>query len=518
MPPEFHWTTSPRLCFLQNEDFKLFFNSVVFFTTGRNCFSISDLFTDSSFVAKTALRSYYPELASPSRDLYQGDILATPDLVVTQDGRNAVISTKYKWPNATVPYQFTSNYTEEEREKVESSMKEIETKTCVKFTPKADIDKDYILINKISNRGCFALAGYRPEIRPMPVNFMPPDCFKHAGTIQHELLHVLGLLHEQARPDRDQHVKVLWQNIDDKHKSDFGKAPPSMVTTYDVPYDMFSVMHYPNMAFSKNGKPTLISRQFAGDERYPELSSRLFQGDILLDSRDDAKNAVVSPKLKWPNGIVHYEFTSNYTEEERTKVRKNMDLLESKTCVKFVQHKNEEVYILINKRPYVGCYAILGYRTEIGPIPVNYMSPQCLSYAGTIQHELLHVLGLMHEQARTDRDAYVDVLWDNIEEAHYNDFSRAYPGSATAFGLPYNIMSVMHYPNIAFSKNGKPTILYKKDPSTEMGQRVGVTEGDLEKVRRMYNCPEQMSNGTSGNSPGVNPSNFFNILNIFKPS
>lgn len=255
-----------------------------------------------------------------------------------------------------------------------------------------------------------------------------------------------------------------------------------------------------------------------GDERYPELSSRLFQGDILLDSRVDAKNAVVSPSLKWPNGIVHYEFTSNYTEEERTKVRKNMDLLESKTCVKFVQRKNDEVYILINKRPYVGCYAILGYRTEIAPIPVNYMSPQCLNFAGTIQHELLHVLGLMHEQARTDRDTYVDVLWDNIEEAHYNDFSRAYPGTATAFGLPYNIMSVMHYPNIAFSKNGKPTILYKKDPNTPMGQRDGVTEGDLEKVRRMYNCTEQMSNTTSGNSPGVNPGNFLNILNIFKPS
>lgn len=44
------------------------------------------------------------------------------------------------------------------------------------------------------------------------------------------------------------------------HKSDFGKAPSSIVTTYDVPYDLNSVMHYPNNAFSRNGKPTLMSK------------------------------------------------------------------------------------------------------------------------------------------------------------------------------------------------------------------------------------------------------------------
>ena len=37
-------------------------------------------------------------------------------------------------------------------------------------------------------------------------------CVQH-GVVLHELLHVLGMWHEQSRYDRDQYVWILWQNI-----------------------------------------------------------------------------------------------------------------------------------------------------------------------------------------------------------------------------------------------------------------------------------------------------------------
>ncbi len=35
---------------------------------------------------------------------------------------------------------------------------------------------------------------------------------------------------------------------------------------------------------------------------------------------------------------------------------------------------------------------------------------------GTVQHEMLHALGFYHEHSSTERDDYVIISWDNIQD------------------------------------------------------------------------------------------------------
>merc|ERR1712150_145710 len=69
-----------------------------------------------------------------------------------------------------------------------------------------------------------------------------------------------GIFHEQSRPDRDDFVKINWDNVSGgKDNNNFAKK-----TNTDVlgnTYDYGSVMHYTKTAFSSNGKETITPIQ-----------------------------------------------------------------------------------------------------------------------------------------------------------------------------------------------------------------------------------------------------------------
>lgn len=112
--------------------------------------------------------------------------------------------------------------------------------------------------------GCWSYVGRNePEHQPQVVNLGTSCLF--SSTVQHELMHALGFLHEQARADRDSYVMVNWDNIDESAQENFEKLS-EFIDSRDSPYDYASIMHYGPHAFAKNrSEPTLIANATIGE-------------------------------------------------------------------------------------------------------------------------------------------------------------------------------------------------------------------------------------------------------------
>ena len=66
-----------------------------------------------------------------------------------------------------------------------------------------------------------------------------------------------GYYHEQSRSDRDDHVKIHWENIIPSMRYNFNKC--NHCNNQGLAYDLNSVMHYPDWAFSIGGGKKTIT-------------------------------------------------------------------------------------------------------------------------------------------------------------------------------------------------------------------------------------------------------------------
>ena len=76
------------------------------------------------------------------------------------------------------------------------------------------------------------------------------------STILHELGHAIGFWHEQSRPDRDEYIRVLTENIASSQRSNF--QIEEEINSLGVGYDYNSVMHYNNDTFG-GGRLTIVA-------------------------------------------------------------------------------------------------------------------------------------------------------------------------------------------------------------------------------------------------------------------
>ncbi|XP_063833349.1 zinc metalloproteinase nas-14-like [Ostrinia nubilalis] len=242
----------------------------------------------------------------------------------------------------------------------------------------------------------------------------------------------------------------------------------------------------------KNESGEALSQWTEDSLMNPEEMGEYAEGDILMPSAT-VRNGMRDQTFRWANGIIPYVIEGYFNQQQRDMIMKAIADYHRLTCLRFVQRQSQQDYIAIRSQN-TGCWSSVGRIG--GRQEVNLQAPGCVSKKGTVLHELLHAIGFMHEQSRPERDDFVTVQYNNIKPGTENNFRKAEKKNTNDFGVTYDYNSVMHYSEYAFSKNNKKTIEPKVGGVT-LGQREGLSRGDVKKVNNMYNCKKNEPAGSS---------------------
>jgi len=233
----------------------------------------------------------------------------------------------------------------------------------------------------------------------------------------------------------------------------------------------------------------------------PEIT--LVEGDIVVSAQPTARGiSLADNTLRWPAGIVPYV------------IDPALDQNSVNAILEAIQHWNEigGISLLplaqaqkLSPTPIADsvrfiegefCASWVGRR---GGLQDVWIAPYCP--AGSVMHEIGHLLGLEHEHTRPDRDQYIEIHWDNIEPDKLHNFDTAPRGSFMPGAYDYN--SIMHYGSHNFSSNGLATISPIDSEVRSIGQRVSPSPGDLQAIAQLYASDLSLSTKVTQSAGGT---------------
>ncbi|XP_065668825.1 zinc metalloproteinase nas-14 isoform X4 [Hydra vulgaris] len=232
-----------------------------------------------------------------------GDVLLTPQQKqalkngedmggsnLDNNGYSIANGNNLRWTDAIIPYKIDCSIENlpDAVEAVTKAMAEWENKTCIRFVKRTN---EKYFLEFFRDTHCWGNVGMTSYTK---ISVGDGCEYHHVNT--HEIGHVVGFYHEQNRIDRDQWIKIHWENIAQfKDAFDIVKETSSL----GVDYDYASIMHYPWNAFSSNGKDTISPiKPLNGKTPYIELSkddieqvSRMYNCPAIEKKRALAKKS-----------------------------------------------------------------------------------------------------------------------------------------------------------------------------------------------------------------------------------
>lgn len=196
----------------------------------------------------------------------------------------------------------------------------------------------------------------------------------------------------------------------------------------------------------------------------------------------------------WPNNTVYYAFHANTSPSQQADALAAMVLIEGVSSMTFIARTTEPDYVVFTDAG--GNSSFIGRIG--GPQTIN-INAWTVHYV--IVHEIMHAMGIYHEQSRPDRDTYVQINSANICQNCCSggscDHNFDIEAGASMIG-PYDFDSVMHYGQCFFSTCSdclsNPgscrtiTVLPPFDTVWQdaIGQSDHFSAGDIETIQTMY--------------------------------
>lgn len=228
--------------------------------------------------------------------------------------------------------------------------------------------------------------------------------------------------------------------------------------------------------------------------RFSVINGRgILEGDIDLGPADSVaitreelvqrtpgpSYGVVIDSNRWTSPI-NYTISSAFSADERQVIVDALNHVQNNARGVTFHHGTASNYIEFV--PASTCQSPVGWQ---GGRQEVRLTAGCVSKMGIVSHEILHALGMWHEQSRCDRDSYVQIYLDNVISGEEYNFDKHCTNATDV--RSYDEGSVMHYGAYAFSANGEATIVSLR--GLPIGQRDGLSATDVSTLDYLFPPP-----------------------------
>lgn len=206
----------------------------------------------------------------------------------------------------------------------------------------------------------------------------------------------------------------------------------------------------------------------------------VIEGDMVLGEAQPGiayRGPSPSQSLQlWPGAIVPFFIQGDLPNPER--VIKAMSFFTD--SVTFRPY-NGQADVLVFQAGTGNCKSYVG---RVGGKQPLWIAPGCSPRH--IAHEIMHALGFIHEQNRSDRDSYIVVQWQNVSEHAKINFELFPKELMKVSGLgAFDYESIMLYPPTMFSKDGSSETLKSRIEGKYIQPAATLSTGDLLRLERL---------------------------------